>query len=265
MAKQERTIVGNLSLRYPDLQVTIGSRRASSASDGTTPIVRIDTNDRVQAWRCCRADLAIIALGPMHVHGSTPHQLCIEAGVDCIDINDSLVVAEQVLALQAVAAQSKRAVFTGMGFTPGLSSMLIAELADQHASHTGTYRIRACMGAAYGGGETSPYAILSSFRPQIATLVAGAHQSVPTPWRDGLERFSFPGQQVPVETIPFSPLEAVSLASSCSALAGVVSNLDARYHIQYLKQGFARMLARINCRRRPLSGSPGNSTKAARR
>ncbi|HCE9578823.1 TPA: hypothetical protein NID32_005105 [Pseudomonas aeruginosa] len=241
-----RRIVGNLSLRYPDLQVTIGSRRAAPASDGTTPVVRIDTNDRAQALEVLsHYDLAIIALGPMHVHGSTPHQLCIEAGVDCIDINDSLVVAEQVLALQAVAAQSKRAVFTGMGFTPGLSSMLIAELADQHASHTGTYRIRACMGAAYGGGETSPYAILSSFRPQIATLVAGAHQSVPTPWRDGLERFSFPGQQAPVETIPFSPLEAVSLASSRSALAGVVSNLDARYHIQYLKQGFARMLARI--------------------
>ncbi|MDU3294614.1 MAG: hypothetical protein E7E29_23175, partial [Pseudomonas aeruginosa] len=145
-----RRIVGNLSLRYPDLQVTIGSRRAAPASDGTTPIVRIDTNDRVQALEVLsHYDLAIIALGPMHVHGSTPHQLCIEAGVDCIDINDSLVVAEQVLALQAVAAQSKRAVFTGMGFTPGLSSMLIAELADQHASHTGTYRIRACMGAAY--------------------------------------------------------------------------------------------------------------------
>ncbi|MDF5817884.1 hypothetical protein P4054_23150 [Pseudomonas aeruginosa] len=27
-----RRIVGNLSLRYPDLQVTIGSRRAASAS-----------------------------------------------------------------------------------------------------------------------------------------------------------------------------------------------------------------------------------------
>lgn len=91
-----RRIVGNLSLRYPDLQVTIGSRRAAPASDGTTPVVRIDTNDRVQALEVLsHYDLAIIALGPMHVHGSTPHQLCIEAGVDCIDINDSLVVAEQ--------------------------------------------------------------------------------------------------------------------------------------------------------------------------
>ena len=76
-----RRIVGNLSLRYPDLQVTIGSRRAAPASDGTTPIVRIDTNDRVQALEVLsHYDLAIIALGPMHVHGSTPHQLCIEAG-----------------------------------------------------------------------------------------------------------------------------------------------------------------------------------------
>ncbi|MBQ1782616.1 MAG: saccharopine dehydrogenase NADP-binding domain-containing protein [Gammaproteobacteria bacterium] len=243
-----RRIVEALSLRYPYLHVAIGSRRAAAAGGHGTnsPIVQIDIHNHPHARNVLsQYDLAIIALGPMHVHGSKPHQLCIEAGVDCIDINDNLAVADQVLALHDVAVQTKHAVFTGMGFTPGLSSMLLAELASRHASPSGTYRIRACMGAAYGGGETSPYAILSSFRSRIETLVDGSRQHISTPWKDGRERFPFAGQHVAVETIPFSPLEAASLASARSAMRGAVSNLDARYHIQYLKQGFARLLSRF--------------------
>ncbi|WP_179404977.1 hypothetical protein [Burkholderia guangdongensis] len=243
-----RRIVEGLARRYPEIDVAGGSRRAPVGSEGagTRPCIQIDIADRTRALATLsRYDLAILALGPMHLHGSLPHQICLEAGIDCIDINDNLTVADHVLALHDTAVEKRCRVFTGMGFTPGLSSLLLAELASRRLSAAGHYRIRACMGAAYGGGETSPYAILSSFRKHIDTLRDGRRQRIATPWKDGRERFQFPGQAAPVETIPFSPVETASLNARRSMLAGAVSSLDARYHIQYLKPGFARLMARF--------------------
>lgn len=243
-----RRIVDFLARRYPELRVVSAARRPQGAevAGGNRATVQIDLLDRERALAVlARHDLAILAMGPMHAYGNLPHRLCLEAGIDCIDVNDSLEVADRVQALHRDALSARRTVLTGMGFTPGLSGLLLARLAEHGASAVGQYRIRAHMGAAYGGGESSPYAILASFRRHIEVVQDGGRQVRETPWRDGWHRFRFPGLKGEVDTIPFSAVEVASLTSGRSTLAGGVAGLDARYHIQYLKQGFARFLARF--------------------
>lgn len=239
-----RRIVEHLAVRYPELCVASAARGAQPAGPGRRQTVQLDIGDRERALAVLADyDLAILAMGPMHAHGVAPHRLCLEAGIDCIDINDSLAVADQVLALHETAKEKGRTIFTGMGFTPGLSTLLLTRLTAAAPAANGRYHIRACMGAAYGGGPSSPYAILSSFSNHVEVLEHGQRRTRETPWRDGLQLFQFPGQAKPVDTIPFSALETASLASGRSTLAGVVDSLDARYHIQYLSQGVARFLA----------------------
>ncbi len=241
-----RRIVEHLAVRYPELCVASAARGAQPlpAGPGRRQTVQLDIGHRERALAVLADyDLAILAMGPMHAYGTAPHRLCLEAGIDCIDINDCLAVADQVLALHETARAQGRAIFTGMGFTPGLSTVLLAQLAADAPAANGHYHIRACMGAAYGGGPSSPYAILSSFSNHIEVLEHGQRRTRETPWRDGLQRFQFPGLAKPVDTIPFSALETASLASGRSTLAGAVDSLDARYHIQYLSQGVARFLA----------------------
>jgi len=239
-------IVDALTLRYPTLCVASASRQVQPAAEENKfrPKIQLDITDHARTLATLRQyDLVIIATGPMHVLGNHPHRLCIEAGIDCIDINDSLSAADSILSLHDAAIKAQCSVFTGMGFTPGLSSLLLAELASQRASKTGNYKIRTCMGAAYGGGKTSTHAILLSFCKHIETLKDGQRQQICTPWRDGNHSFQFPGQPSAVDTIPFSPLEIASAGTARSVLAGLVSHLDARYHIQYLKQSVARFMA----------------------
>lgn len=241
-----RRIVEHLSARYPDLCVASAARGAQDlpAGPGNRRSVRLDIGDHERALAVLgEYDLAILAMGPTHAFGAEPQALCLAAGVDCIDINDNLAVADQVLALHEEAAVRGRLVLTGMGFTPGLSGLLLAKLAGEVPAENGRYHIRACMGAAYGGGPSSPYAILSSFSKHIDVLEHGKRRTRDTPWRDGRQLCPFPGQAKAVETIPFSALETASLASGRSALAGAVTDLDARYHIQYLSQGVARFFA----------------------
>lgn len=241
-----RRIVDHLARRYPEWRITSAARRPQSVptGPGNRKTVEFDIRDRARALATlAEHDLAIIAMGPMHVYGAEPHRLCMEAGIDCIDINDNLGVADEVLALHEHACERERLVLTGMGFTPGLSSLLLAQLTARRAAPKGHYHIRACMGAAYGGGESSPYAILSSFSRRIHVLDGGRRQTQDTPWKDAQRHFFFPGQAKPVEMIPFSALEVAGLTSGRSQAPMAITRLDARYHIQYLKQGFARFMA----------------------
>lgn len=241
-----RRIVDHLARRYPEWRVTSAARRPQSVptGPGNRRVMEFDIRDRARALATlAEHDLAIIAMGPMHAYGAEPHRLCLEAGIDCIDINDNLGVADEVLGLHEHACESGRLVLTGMGFTPGLSSLLLAKLAAQCAAPNGHYHIRVCMGAAYGGGESSPYAILSSFSRRIQVLDGGRRQVQDTPWKDAQRYFVFPGHSHPVEMIPFSALEVASQTADRNRASMAIARVDARYHIQYLKQGFARFMS----------------------
>ncbi|MFM9785573.1 hypothetical protein, partial [Streptomyces scabiei] len=73
------------------------------------------------------------------------------------------------------------------------------------------------MGAAYGGGETSPQANLASFTNQLTCWRGGARQQVNTPWQDEQHQFAFPALKKPADLIPFATPEVAGL--SCEDVA----------------------------------------------
>ncbi|MCF2857725.1 hypothetical protein L1286_09600 [Pseudoalteromonas sp. SMS1] len=242
-----RRIIHLLSSRHPNLTISCAARRAPKA--GILPAhiehVTFDMHDHAKSITTLKQfDLAVIALGPMDKFAVQAHQLCLNANIDAVDINDSLHAAEQVFALHADAKSKQRVLLTGMGFSPGISTLLLTELAHNKASTKGHYQCRLYMGAAYGGGETSPQAILASFTEQLACWRNGARQQVATPWQDEQHQFPFPALKKPADLIPFATPEVAGLGCEHVAEDLDIKHLDSRYHIQHLTLGFAKFMSK---------------------
>ncbi len=245
-----RRIIFYLCTTHRKLEIASASRTPSQDTEypslQVTPI-RLDIYNRQDAIETlAHFDLAIIALGPMDKVGALAHQCCLEAGIDCIDINDSLSAADEIHKFHDLARQQQNTILTGMGFTPGLSGLMLAKLAERNASSSGRYAIRVYMGAAYGGGETSPYTMLSGFKNTVTQILEGQRVEIPTPWKDDKAHFQFPEQPKPQALIPYSAVECAGLSHPDHPLKENVQYLDTRYHIQYLGQGFARLMTAIS-------------------
>lgn len=146
-----RRIINLLSERLSDLKISCAARRTPKA--GILPehinFVPFDINDKAKSIETLKKfDLAVIALGPMDKFALQAHQLCLNANIDALDINDSLQAADQIHALNTEAQSKQRLLLTGMGFSPGISTLLLTELAHKKASATGYYQCRLYMGAA---------------------------------------------------------------------------------------------------------------------
>lgn len=242
-----RRILRWLSQRFPTMQLGCAARRPPQHElPAQTRYEPFDLDKPIAALATLRHyELAIIALGPMEKLAVRAHQLCLDAGIDAIDINDNFQAASDILQLHDSASRQQRLLLTGMGFTPGISTLMLTTLARRQASPQGRYRCRIYMGAAYGGGETSPYAILGSFRKQLPSWNQGRTEQIATPWQDAHSSFRFPTQAKPLPLIPYATPEIAGLASPHRAPDLHIQQLDSRYHIQYLSQGFARLMSRF--------------------
>ncbi|MCG9760986.1 MULTISPECIES: hypothetical protein [Pseudoalteromonas] len=242
-----RRIINLLSERLSDLKISCAARRTPKA--GILPkhinFVPFDINDKAKSIETLKKfDLAVIALGPMDKFALQAHQLCLNANIDALDINDSLQAADQIHALNTEAQSKQCLLLTGMGFSPGISTLLLTELAHKKVSATGHYQCRLYMGAAYGGGETSPQAILASFTNTLTCWREGTRKQIDTPWQDAQHQFAFPALKKPADLIPFATPEVAGLSCEYVAEDLDIKHLDSRYHIQHLTLGFAKFMSK---------------------
>lgn len=244
-----KRIVKHLNHLYPDLIIASTSRSEQVANSKTPNIqnVKLNVNSSNSAIELLKDfQLAIIALGPMDKYAALTHELCLQANIDVIDINDSLTAADAIFSLHDETKQKGRRIFTGMGFSPGISTLLLMQLADNSKQLSNHYHCRLYMGAAYGGGETSPYAMLASFKNNMVQLINGQRSEQKTPWDDDNGMFQFPSQEKPVALIPFSTPEIAGLTLDRTASVNSIKTLDSRYHIQFLSKGMAKFLAKFD-------------------
>lgn len=242
-----KRIIYHLSHHYPNIMISSAARRRQKGLllAPNVDAVTLDTSDHHLTIALVKKyDLAILALGPMEKHKASVHKLCLQAGTDVIDINDSLEAADDIYALDDIAKQKGQSVFTGMGFSPGLSTLLLMLLSNKNSSPKDHYHCRLYMGAAYGGGETSPYAMLASFKNTLSCWEDNTRLIKKTPWKDHNSQFLFPGQSKKLDLIPYATPEITGLSSSRQVLS-TIATLDSRYHIQFLTQGFAKFLAKF--------------------
>ncbi|RZQ51492.1 saccharopine dehydrogenase [Pseudoalteromonas phenolica] len=242
-----RRIISLLVSNHPELTICCAARRPPRKGILPDSVLyqHTDIDDESNTIATLKKyDIAIIALGPLDKFAAKAHKLCIRAGIDAIDINDSLEAADNVFSLYKSAQQQKTISLTGMGFSPGISSLMLSDLASSKASKQDNYRIRLYMGAAYGGGETSPNAILASFKQQLTCWRDGKKTQIATPWTDNHNLFTFPSITQAVSLIPFATPEVSGLSQSHVASDIKINNLDSRYSIQYLTLGFAQFMAK---------------------
>ncbi|MFB1479869.1 saccharopine dehydrogenase family protein [Corallococcus sp. RDP092CA] len=242
-----RRIAADLRSACPEVALCVAGRRPPLPGllpEGVT-FVALDVEDPGAAARTFREhDLVVLALGPFELHGGTIHRLCIEAGTDCVDINDSFEAAERILALDALAKERGVLVATGMGLVPGLSTLLVMSALEETPPGAREVSVRLFMGAKNGGGSTSPYTLLAGFRPRTAELREGRMEQVPTQWGGPELHYDFPGFGA-APTFHFSCPESLTLARAPRPRAAGLRRVSHRYHVQFFPFLMARAFAAL--------------------
>ena len=234
-----------------DAEITLAGRHPDSAFAESLKCrtLKLDVSDAGAAALLAGFDFAVSAAGPTKLLGPRIAALCIEAGVSCLDINDSIDATVELLALHDEARARGVDLFTGFGLMPGLSSLLLLRLLEQQPAAGDGCRVRLYMGAKTAGGPASSHVLSAGFRQRVACVEEGATAWRNAVWSGSGSRYRFPGLPAPVETLPFSSPEAVTVPLHVAV--GSVPTLDVRYHVQFLPTAMARLgalLARCGCR-----------------
>ncbi|MDR1388221.1 MAG: hypothetical protein LBJ44_11725 [Propionibacteriaceae bacterium] len=126
-----RAVLRALGRTLPEADLSYTARRPDPRIEAA--YVHFDSADRPDLSRRTLAgfDLALICVGPFEHTLASVHRLCLEAGLDCLDINDSIDARRAIVALGPAAERAGRTVLTGCGLCPGLSSLLLCAVADR--------------------------------------------------------------------------------------------------------------------------------------
>lgn len=242
-----KTILRYISTRHDNVELTVAGRHEPSGKEEYR-YVRINLKDFTGSVTLVREfDLVIAACGPMEKVLSGLLNICIEAGVDVIDINDSAKAASDVLDKHAYAADRNVRIYSGMGMSPGLTSLMLRTLAEKKMSAEGVYRARISMGTAYGGGRSSPYAMLDNLKNDILVYQNSRAVVIRNPWRDDKSDFLFMGKRKKLTGVHYSTPEIYSLASPRYPHdRAFVSCYDIRCTMEGFPVWAAGLIARIN-------------------
>lgn len=179
-----RAVLDYLDCHGESLTVHYASRHASDRLK--QPWAHLDLGwgvDRI-ARVLSDYDHVVVCVGPFEKLRARVHGCCRAAGVGCVDVNDSIDARRDIVAMDATAQQAGLTFLTGFGLCPGISTMMLTELAeDPGASPIVDIEVRLLI-----GGKQEPGA--ASMESMFATLTS--------PWRalvDGVER------QLPPEVV----------------------------------------------------------------
>jgi hypothetical protein len=132
---QGRTIARVLSDAEPELPLVLCGRdparvreRVPAAGRERAEVRALDVADPAAlAQAIGDARLVVNATGPAYRNAEPVMRACIDAGVDCLDLQDDPEAVRAALALDEEARDAGVAIHAGCGTAPGLSSMLAVE------------------------------------------------------------------------------------------------------------------------------------------
>lgn len=211
-----KLIMGNLLSGLKGAEITAGSRRGSVVQQGVKNL-SIDLYDQADAIKKLSLfDLVIIAVGPFKTFGNLPHRLCIQAGVDCIDVNDSIAAAVDIYQLDQEARRRGVKVLTGMGLNPGLSTVMLLSLLAQAPTEHHQASMKLFIGGRQEVGYAAAQVISNVLSPSVAVIRKGKCAYVPA--NDGYpeQSYVFPGMKAPVQMIHRSTPQCYTLARNGS-------------------------------------------------
>lgn len=198
-------------------EITVGSRSMSNSRASTTfpdlvKKIGIDLYDEPDALKkLAQFDLVIIAVGPFQTFGNLPHRLCIRAGVDCIDVNDSIGAAMAIYMLDQEAKDRGVRVLTGMGLNPGLTTIMLQSLLKKAPDESYCASLKLFIGGKQEVGYAAAQVISHVLSPRVAVIRQGQFTEVQP--NDGYpdRTYLFPGKKDAVQVIHRSTPQCYTL------------------------------------------------------
>lgn len=232
-----KLIMENLLPGLKGAEITVSGRRGGVVHQGVKNL-QIDLNDQADAVKkLTQFDLVIITVGPFKTFGNLPHQLCIQAGVDCIDVNDSIAAAVEIYQLDQQAKKQGVKVLTGMGLNPGLSTIMLLSLLAQAPTEQHQASLKLFIGGKQEVGYAASQVISHVLSPSVAVIRQGKCAYVPA--NDGYpeQSYLFPGMKAPVQMIHRSTPQCYTLPRH-----GAFENLQTmNFSIHFQGFGFLRL------------------------
>lgn len=258
-----RHMLKALRALVPDAQLAVGTRTPQRAGrpDGAEEIHwDADMPSSRAADILGRYRLVVSCLGPSSLFSTQVQQLCLCAGVDCIDVNDDPQTAGRILAFGPEAGKRDIRLFTSMGMNPGLSTYLHHILRErllglESREPLGQTEVCVFSGADEDAGLAATHTMLDCLTPRVTVLRDEAACEVAADDSDAAAFFRFPGHGARLFTAQCSSAEPVLLEQAAAYAARfpasgsegeapgtVVKNATYRMHFQGMPRGMSNWL-----------------------
>jgi hypothetical protein len=242
-----RYILSIIIERLGEVHVDVASRNVHKANYIPNKVGKVtldlhnssSTVDKLSGY-----DLAILTIGPFEEFKGEPHRLCIEAGVDCLDVNDSLSAAYDIFRLDGLAKEKGVRVFTGMGLNPGLSTFMLHSLLKKVPEGQKRIKNRLFGGAKENSGAASVMTMLSYFGPKVNEIRKGKHCLVAADDDEEESWYRLPGFTRASIFIHCPSVEAWTLKRSKEIDIREIERCDYRVHFQGLPMWVVRAYRR---------------------
>ncbi len=120
-----------LRYRLADISEHAAGKTAEAMSNANTEVLRLDLYDHVALASAIRdADFVIHGAGPFHKTAKLVRPLCIENGVDYMDIDDDVESSLEAIELHDAAVANNAAIYSGCGASPGLTNIIARKAID---------------------------------------------------------------------------------------------------------------------------------------
>lgn len=249
-----KLLVDDLLKHIPNLKLDIASRRPNQfrcLRDNVNSIQLDIYNRDIAIYLFSLYDLVIFTIGPFDILKNYPHSLCVEAGTDCLDINDSFEATRDILQLNRNAFDRSVMIMTGMGLVPGLSTLLLLSVLTRAPSGRKKAGVRLFIGAKYEVGFASLWTVLSNFKPWVMEIFNGNLHSVKTEWSDPEGGYVFPQSKNAVKLLPYPSPEAWTIQRSRFVDMSEISRLNLRLHLQSMPHFLPKVFSKFGCLRTP--------------
>lgn len=242
-----RKIVRALQQLMPEATIHTGGRSYPLQPVGYgVEHVNIDVcrNDQEQEKTLSGYDLVILSLGPFTTLQTRAHELCIRAGVDCLDVNDCPLAARKIFKLADAASAANVRILTGMGLNPGMSTALIHLLAGISGGPISEAHVRLFAGRNEPAGPAATETMIHGLRLQACELADGREILVPALDKSNLEQETFPTLGNPVSAVQCFSAEAALLEEEQARgeLSPVVGRITYRMHCEGMPLWIAGLL-----------------------
>lgn len=247
-------IVAALRQAVPDATIVVASRSAWERArppdaDGAILLdAACDPPQPASIAALAGFDLAVLALGPFDAVLDRAHRLCIAAGVDCLDINDSPEASRAILALDPIASSANVTVLTGMGLNPGLSTVLLDDVVAR-LQHVERIEVRLFAGGNEPSGIAATRTMIANFRPHVLEFRDGRETSAAADDASHQKAFAYP--TIPGARVSIHCSSAESTLLEARGGASPTAHIDYRIHFQGMPPSLAGMFRRLPFLRSP--------------